>query len=217
VTGVLVESGAVRGVETSRGPISSPLVVDAAGAFSREVAALAGVDVPVDRYRIEALVTESLRPFLHTALSPISLHGYCHQTSRGELVGGTEFAEPDRSDSLRGTQALMIDMAQKFVRLIPRLAGVRVLRHWAGLVSQTADMGPVLGPVPELEGLWLSCGWLYGFMGAPAAGALLAQAIDEGQMPELIAPFGIERLRTGRLIVDDSLIQKPPAVAGAVQ
>ena len=54
-----------------------------------------------------------------------------------------------------------------------------------------------------------------GFMGAPAAGTLLAQAIDEGQMPELIAPFGIERLRTGRLIVDDSLIQKPAAVVGA--
>ncbi len=213
VTGVLVKAGAVKGVETSRGSVSTRLVVNAAGAFSREVAVLARVDVPVERYRIEALVTESVRPFLHTALSPISLHGYCHQTSRGEFVGGTEFEKPDRSDSLRGTRALMIDMAQKFVRLIPRLAGLRVLRHWAGLVSQTADMGPALGPVPELEGFWLSCGWLYGFMGAPAAGALLAQAIDDGRMPELIAPFGIERLRTGRLIVDDSLIQKPAAVA----
>jgi sarcosine oxidase subunit beta len=209
---VLTDAGRVQGVVTNRGQTSAPIVVNAAGAFSREIAALAGVDLPVERYRIEALVTESLRPFMKPAISLISLHGYAHQTSRGEFVGGTEFALPDRSDSLRVTRPMLIDMAQKFVRVIPQLAGVRVTRHWAGLVSQAADLASVLGPVPELDGFWLSCGWLYGFMGAPASGDLLAESIVTGRVHEWVEPFGIERLRTGKLIVDETLIQKPEDV-----
>ena len=215
VRGVVTRGGAVCGVTTDRGRTSTPLVVNAAGAFGREVAALAGVELPVERCRIQALVTESVRPFMRTAISPISLHGYGHQTSRGEFVGGTEFETPDHSDSLRGTRASLIDMAQKFVRLIPQLAGVSVVRHWAGLVGQTADMGPVLGPVPEVHGLYLSCGWLYGFMAAPGASELLAEAIVTGRVPELIEPFDIGRLRSGDLILDDSLIQKPQALGAA--
>lgn len=209
---VLTEAGKVQGVVTNRGRCSAPIVVNAAGAFSREVAALAGVDLPLERYRIEAIVTESVRPFMRPAISLISLHGYAHQTSRGEFIGGTEFAVPDRSDSLRVTQPMLIDMAQKFVAVIPQLAGVRLARHWAGLVSQAADLASVLGPVPELEGFYLSCGWLYGFMGAPASGDLLADSIVSGRVHEWIEPFGIERLRTGKLIVDETLIQKPEDV-----
>ena len=148
VTAIHTSGGAVTGVATDRGDVSASIVVNAAGAFSHDVAALAGVDLALGRYRVEALATESVKPFVRCALSPITLHAYAHQTSRGEFVGGTEFALPDPSDSLRGTQPLLIDMARKFVQLFPQLAGVRVIRHWAGLVSQTADMAPVLGPVP---------------------------------------------------------------------
>jgi heterotetrameric sarcosine oxidase beta subunit len=213
---VLTDAGKVRGVVTNRGQTSAPIVVNAAGAFSHEVAAMAGVDLPLERFRIEAFVTESLQPFMRPAISLISLHGYAHQTSRGEFVGGTEFALPDKSDSLQVTWPMLIDMAQKFVRVIPQLAGARVARHWAGNVSQAADLAAVLGPVPELEGFWLSCGWLYGFMGGPASGDLLAESIATGRVHEYVEPFGIERLRTGKLIADGTLIQKPEDVmAGA--
>jgi sarcosine oxidase subunit beta len=212
---VLTDAGKVRGVVTNRGQTSAPIVVNAAGAFCQEIAALAGVDLPLERFRIEAIVTESLAPFMRPAISLITLHGYAHQTSRGEFVGGTEFALPDRSDSLQVTWPMLIDMAQKFVRVIPQLAGARVARHWAGLVSQAADLAAVLGPVPELEGFWLSSGWLYGFMGAPASGDLLAESIASGRVHEWVAPFGIERLRTGALIADETLIQKPEDVTAS--
>jgi heterotetrameric sarcosine oxidase beta subunit len=205
---VLTANGKVTGVATNRGRVSAPLVVNAAGAFSSDVAAMAGVDLPLERFRIEQFVTESVRPFMQPAISLITLHGYAHQTSRGEFTGGTEFADPDRSDSLTVTHPMLVDMAQKFVHVIPQLAGVRVARHWAGLVSQSADLAAVLGPVPELEGFWLSCGWLYGFMGGPAAGDLLAESIATGRVHEYVAPFGIERLRTGELINDGTLITK---------
>jgi sarcosine oxidase subunit beta len=80
------------------------------------------------------------------------------------------------------------------------------MRQWAGLVSQTEDAAPVLGRVPEVEGFILDCGWVYGFMGAPAAGALLAESIADGTVPPLMAPFGLERLRTGAPIHEGSLV-----------
>jgi heterotetrameric sarcosine oxidase beta subunit len=215
VLDVLVEGDRARGVVTDRGTISAPIVVNAAGAQSREVAALAGVELPVRRCRLEAMVTESLMPFMDTAISAIGIHSYAHQTSRGEFVGGTELEQPDPSNSLRGTQPLLFDMAHKFSLLIPRLAGVRMVRHWAGLVSQTEDMGPVLGRVPEVEGLFLTCGWLYGFMAAPAAGDQLAETIVTGRESDLIAPFGIERLRAGELVTETSLIHRPDQARAA--
>ena len=206
VLAIDVSSGAVTSVLTSRGRISTRVVVDAAGGMAADVARLAGVVLPLTTYSLEALVTEPLRPFLRPGLSSPALLAYCHQTTRGEFVGGTEPDVPRATASLKATLAGARDMARKFVRLFPALAGVRVMRQWAGLVSQTEDAAPVLGRVPEVEGFILDCGWVYGFMGAPAAGALLAESIAGGTVPPLMAPFGLERLRTGAPIHEGSLV-----------
>ena len=201
-----VAAGAVTGVLTSRGPVSAPVVVDAGGGMAAGVARLAGVELPLTTYSLEALVTEPLEPFLRPGLSCPGLLAYCHQTTRGEFVGGTEPAVARESSSLKATIAGGRDMARKFTTLFPALAGVRVMRQWAGLVSQAEDAAPVLGRVGEVDGLILDCGWVYGFMGAPAAGALLAEAIADGTTPALLAPFKLERLRTGALIREGSLV-----------
>jgi len=206
VTGVSSAAGAVSGVRTTRGDVATPVVVDAAGGAAAALAGLAGVDVPLKRFVLEAMVTEPLRPFLRPALSSPSLLAYCHQTTRGELVGGTEPAPVREDGSLQASLAGAHDMAAKFVRLMPRLAGVRMVRHWAGLVTQTEDAAPVLGRVPELEGFVLDCGWVYGFMGAPATGAALGELVATGRTPQVIAPFGLERLRRGELIRESSLV-----------
>jgi sarcosine oxidase subunit beta len=206
VLGIDVARGAVTGVLTSRGPIATRVVVDAAGGMAAGVARLAAVELPLTTYSLEALVTEPLKPFLRPAVSSPALLAYCHQTTRGELVGGAEPDVPRASGSLKATLAGARDMAGKFVRLFPALAGVRVMRHWAGLVSQSADAAPILGLVPEVQGLILDCGWVYGFMGAPAAGALLAEAIAGGAVPAVLAPFALERLRSGELIREGSLV-----------
>lgn len=206
VTGVETRGGAVAGVRTSRGRVSTPLVVDAAGGAAGDVARLAGVDVPLSCFVLEAMVTEPLRPFLRPALSSPAFLAYCHQTTRGELVGGSEPRHAREGQSLRASLAGARDMAAKFVRLFPALAGARMMRHWAGVVTQTQDAAPVLGPVPELDGLVLDCGWVYGFMGAPAAGALLGELIATGRTPALLAPFGLDRLRGGALIHEPSLV-----------
>jgi sarcosine oxidase subunit beta len=209
ITAIDVEGGAIRGVRTNHGDVATAVVVNAAGAQARAIAAMAGVDLATESCRLEIIVTESVAPFLRPALAVPELLGYCHQTGRGEFVGGTELPAPDNTASLNGTYQLLLDMCEKFVRMIPSMAGVRLLRHWAGVVDQAADLSPVLGPVGDLTGFILDCGWVYGFMGAPAAGALLAETIIEGNAPALLAPFSIDRLREGRLIKEGSLVVPP--------
>ena len=131
--------------------ISTRVVVDAAGGQAREVALLAGVDVPVKVFRLEAMVTEPVEPFLRPAVSSPAIMGYCHQTTRGEFVGGTEPDVPVPCDSIRSSLEGARDMATKFVRLFPALAGVRMMRHWSGVVTQTADVAPILCEAPELR------------------------------------------------------------------
>jgi sarcosine oxidase subunit beta len=206
VTGIDVRGGSVVAVRTNRGGVATRLVVDAAGGMAAGVARLAGVELPLRSFVLEAMVTEPVRPFLRPALSSPALLAYCHQTTRGELVGGAEPRAVREGCDLRASLAGARHIARTFVRLFPSLAGVRMMRQWAGVVTQTDDVAPVLGPVPELEGLVLDCGWVYGFMGAPAAGALLAELIASGRVPEQLAPFSLERLRAGRLIHEPSLV-----------
>lgn len=215
VTGIGVDGGGVTSVSTTRGEISTRVVVDAAGGQARDVALLAGVHVPVEVYRLEAMVTEPLEPFVRPAVSSPAIMGYCHQTTRGELVGGTEPDVPRPSDSIKATLDGARDMAVKFVRLFPRLAGVRMMRHWSGVVTQTADVAPILCEAPGCKGFYLDCGWVYGFVGAPAAGALMAELITTGSAPPTLAPFGIERFATGKLIRETSLVVAPGAGYGA--
>ena len=206
VTGIRVTGGRVTSVTTDRGEIATPVVVNAAGGQAREVSLLAGVDVPVQVFRLEAMVTEPVEPFLRPAVSSPAIMGYCHQTTRGEFVGGTEPAGMLPCDDLRSSMAGARDIAGKFVRLFPVLAGVRMMRHWSGVVAQTADVAPILCEAPECRGLYHDLGWVYGFVGAPGAAALLAELIAAGTAPSALAPFHVDRFREGRLIKETSLV-----------
>lgn len=197
---VEVTGGKVRSATIAGRRVNTPVIVNAAGAFAREVAAMATVEIPTRRYLLEILVTESLQPFLRPAVSSLALMSYCHQTSRGEFVGGTEFKPENPWDDTVVTLEALRDMTGKFVRLFPQLAGARVVRHWSGLVDSSPDGAPILGPAPGVEGFFLDCGWAYGFMGAPASAELLARWILEGHPDPVIAPFDPDRFRTGRLI-----------------
>jgi sarcosine oxidase subunit beta len=181
-------------------------VVNAAGGHSNQVAAMAGVDLPAKTYRLEMIATEPLKPFLRQNLASLDLLGYMHQTTRGEFVGGTESTEPQPCMKLRSTLVCLRAMAAKFVTLFPGLAGVRVMRQWAGLLHQAPDASPILGPVPQVKGFIMDCGWTYGFLGSPAAGKLLAEYILSGEMPSLIQPFSPERFKKGQFVFDASMV-----------
>jgi sarcosine oxidase subunit beta len=208
VTGIQIKNGEVNSITTTKGNVETPTVVNAAGGQSGEIAEMVGVKLPSDTYCLEMIVTEPLKPFLTPALASLNILGYMHQSTRGEFSGGADLEKFEPTTSLKSTWLLTRDMARKFVLLFPGLAGVRLMRQWGGLVDMTEDIAPVLGPVPGIKGFILDCGWVYGFMGAPAGGKYLADYMLSGEMPVEIAPFGLERFKTGELVHDQSLVLK---------
>ncbi|MEW5723934.1 MAG: FAD-binding oxidoreductase [Thermodesulfobacteriota bacterium] len=206
VVGIEVQAGAVRAVLTTKDRYETRTVVNAAGGHAGRVAALAGVRLPSRTYRLEMIATEPLKPFLRPMVASLNTLSYMHQTTRGEFVGGAETPDLAPSQSLRSSLSATEDMATKFVRLFPGLAGVRLMRQWAGLVDMAPDVAPMLGPAPEVRGFFLDCGWVYGFAGAPASGKLLAEYIVAGTPPPEVKPFTVQRFQTGRLLHDASLV-----------
>jgi sarcosine oxidase subunit beta len=128
-----------------------------------------------------------------------SLHVYVSQTDRGELVLGSS-VDPFPSYSTRGTLEFIEGLAQHVLELMPALSKVRVLRQWAGLCDMTPDFSPIMGPTP-VGGFLLDVGWgTYGFKAGPVSGEAMAQYIATGALPEIIAPFGLDRFAAGELV-----------------
>ncbi|MBW1867414.1 MAG: FAD-dependent oxidoreductase [Deltaproteobacteria bacterium] len=206
VTGIRIEHGAVKSVETSKGQIGTNMVVNAAGGHAGDIAGMVDLPLPSKTYRLEMIATEPLKPFLRPMLASLNTMSYMHQSTRGEFVGGAEIKNLKPAKSLKSTLVATQDMAGKFIKLFPGLASARLMRQWGGIVDMAPDLAPVLGPVKEIEGFILNCGWVYGFVGAPAAGELLAQYILTGKVPLEIQPFTIERFQKGEFIIDQSLV-----------
>lgn len=205
VKNIVIENNAVTGVRTTAGIMHTAIAVNAAGGHAAEIAAMAGIALPTKVYRLEMLATEPLKPFLPGAVASPHTLSYMHQTTRGEFVGGAEVGHLKPAKNLRSTCTALQDMAAKFLWLFPGLRKVNLMRQWAGIVDMAPDASPVLGPVAGVEGFILDCGWVYGFVGAPAAGSLLAKYIVSGEMPREIRPFRINRFKEGKPIKDLSL------------
>ena len=211
VTDVVVRSGEIDGVKTSNGDIRTRTLVNAAGAFSGKLSAMVNVELPINIYRLEMMVTEPLKPFLPVALSSPRLMSYMHQTARGEFAGGAEVEGRLPYSGLKSTGIAVQTMARKFTSLFPGLSGVRLMRQWAGVVAKTLDRGPLIGRVEEVKGFVLNAAWGgMGFMGAPAGGKAIAELIISSDVPLEIKPFSLERYKTGKLVVEPTLVGLNP-------
>ena len=185
--------------------IEADAVVLAAGAYGNAVAKLAGALLPGFPMRIEAMVLEPTRAVLRPAIAFIDRLCYLAQTARGEIVGGAEV--PERPiESLVCDLPVMTATARVYRDLLPCLAKLRILRHWAGMLHATPDFGPLIGAHPSFANLWVTGGWSYGFAAAPAAGELLAKAILEGVLDPRIAPFALNRFAENRPIHEGSIV-----------
>lgn len=206
-TGLEVRAGRVVAVATDRGRIECEWVVNAAGAWSRELARKVGIQLPVKPERHEILVSEPLKPFLDPMLVDLSTGYYINQDMRGELVGGmgTHHEESmDWSSSLEFMRAF----AKETVRLLPRLGPVRVLRQWAGSYDKTPDAKPILGVAergpPNLVQANGFSG--HGMMISPMVGLLVAQVITGTKTDLDLRPYALERFERGEVEPDPMVI-----------
>ncbi|MER7680435.1 FAD-binding oxidoreductase [Streptomyces sp. NPDC096934] len=197
--------GSVRGVRTDRGDLHAPVVVNAAGTWGAEVAALAGVRLPVLPRRGFVLVTEPLPPrvrhkvYAADYVADVASDSAALQTS--PVVEGTaagpvligasrERVGFDRSFSLPAVRAL----AAGAIGLFPFLAEVRALRTYLGFRPYLPDHLPAIGPDPRVPGLLHACGHEGAGIGlAAGTGHLIAQVLTGGTPDLDLAPFGPDR------------------------
>lgn len=205
VTGFEQTNRRIGGVYVGDHLIKTDTVAVAAGPQSPEVAAMARAGLDGYMLRIEAMALEPTRPLIGPALALIDSLAYFHQTARGEIVGGAEVPERPQT-TLRSDVPSIAAMARIYVRMFPQLAELRILRQWAGMLHISSDFAPLLGPHPEVEGLWFSAGWSYGFAGAPGAGLLLAKAIAKDYTDERMLPFALDRFDKGKAIEEAGIV-----------
>ncbi len=204
--GIRVESGRVRAVDTSRGVIETPIVINAAGPQARRVGRLAGVDVPVDPFRRHIFIAGAPDrrpppmppwPSSHIMVIDFETTFYCHREGAGLLFG---MGEADAAPSFDTTVQwdFLPKVIEVAVRRVPALADAAIARAWAGLYEMTPDHNPIIGPAREVAGFFTIAGFSgHGFQHSPAAGRILADLVA-GRDPRFdVSPFAPDRFTGG--------------------
>ena len=199
VEDILIEKGKVAGVVTNRGKISCKKLISVVVGWSSEVCRKAGVKLPFVTHPLQALVTQSYKPWLHHVVVSGTLHIYLSQTDRGELVCGNGI-DTYPHYGMRSTLGFLESYAAHVLELFPVLHNVAVQRQWAGLCDMTPDYSPIISSIDEIEGFYVNGGWgTYGFKASPASGYNTAKMVAEGT-PEMIKPFRYNRFMENRLV-----------------
>ena len=199
VLDVIVEGGVCKGVETSKGTIRAGRIGAAVAGHSSALAQMAGFNLPIQSYALQAFVSEPLKPVIDTVAFSPSAGTYFSQSDKGGLVIGGGL---DRVPSYgqRGNLPMQEAVLSGLIEMAPAVAKVKLLRHWAGIVDVTPDSSPVIGP-SGVDGLFLNCGWgTGGFKAIPAGGYLFAHLLATGKHHAISRPFDLDRFRNGHLV-----------------
>ena len=203
--------GRVNGVHTSRGFVSSPVVVNAAGPWAAQVAGMAGVALPVEPLRRQLVPTEPFNqlPKRFPMVIDMSTGFHFRREGAGILLA---WNDPDE------TPGFKTDFDPTFVEKILTRAADRVpcladasvnpRRAWAGLYEMTPDHHAIIGEAQDVKGLFFTNGFSgHGVMHSPASGKITADLILHGRS-ELIdtSLLGVERFAEGRLLEETAVL-----------
>lgn len=207
VIGIDTKAGRVTGVRTDKGYISTPIVVNAAGGYSKKIGEMAGIDIPVYAQRHQILVAEPVEPMQKPMYMGFSLNIYIQQTPHGSFIMGR--GDDTEPTDLRITSSwkFLEEMAKTCCELLPPLKNLNIVRQWAGLYTMTKDAQPIYGAVEELEGFYLAVGFSgHGFMLAPATGLLMAETILGEETTIDISNLDIGRFERNELVFESSVV-----------
>lgn len=216
VTGISQDAQGVSGVETDRGYISTPVVVNAAGPFAGVVGRMVGLDLPLEPVRRQKVFVAPRQQIPQDAPLCIDLtrEVYWRPESGGALLG---WVDPDEPVS-EPTETVPTDwdypaiVLEKLIELFPfweeMIPGLHDddVRVSAGYYVYTPDDQPLIGPVPEVEGFHLNCGYWAGVMLSPEAGRRVAELIT-GAMQPGENPLRPTRYEEGAVVQGDSFLR----------
>ncbi len=214
---------AVTGIETARGRVTNVILdngdrvacgalVNAAGPWAGELAALAGIDLPVRPRKRIVHVIHCRTPIPDCPMVIDSTGVYFRPEGTGFLTGtspGPEEADPDARDFEVDWTPFEERIWPALAHRVPAFAAIKPLRAWAGLYDFNAlDQNAILGPHPQIANLHFANGFSgHGIQQVPAVGRVTAERIVFGAARTVdVSCFGYERLAAGRLVKEVNVI-----------
>ena len=198
-------------VATEQGTIRAEIVVNAAGCYARQVAQMAGIDIPVTNMEHHYVVTDPIPAFMERDEEiPVMrcpyVSGYFRQEQKSGLIGVYEnigLAEawaPKGMPEWESTSELFIDdldriskWLERAIERMPIFGEVGIRRIVNGAIPHTPDGGPLLGPATDLRNFWHCCGTSFGIAQGGGSGKYLAQSIVYGDAEINMAEFDPRR------------------------
>jgi sarcosine oxidase subunit beta len=209
VSAIDVSGNRVTGVSTSKGSVSAPIVVNAAGPWAAPLAATAGVELLLEPIPRQVVVTG---PFPHvparrTLVIDADTTFYFHREGQGVLMGMGGRNEKPSYDITVDESFIADELLPTAVSVFPPLEQADLRHRWAGLYEMTPDRHPIIGEAP-VSGLYLANGFSgHGFQHAPIVGKLLAELIVEGRARTVdISSLALERFSRGPLVAEHHVV-----------
>jgi sarcosine oxidase, subunit beta len=201
----------IAGVMTSRGFISTRVVVNAAGPWAAQVAEMAGAELPVEPLRRQLVPTEPFDqlPKRFPMVIDMSTGFHFRREGKGILLA---WNDPEETPGFKSEfdSSFVEKILTRAAARVPCLAEAEVnpRRAWAGLYEMTPDHHAIIGPSPNVAGLYFVNGFSgHGVMHSPASGRIAADLILQGHS-ELIdaSQLSVERFATGRLLQETAVL-----------
>lgn len=208
VVGIAQDSGTITAVQTSAGSIATSAVMDCAGAWSPQIAAMVGLELPVTPYKREIVVTDpvpGLPPDLAFTIDYASSF-YYHREGAGLLMGFSDPTVPAGFDLSRDERFLE-RLAGHAEHRAPAVLDAGIRTGWAGLYEDTPDHNALLGEWSGASRFFYATGFSgHGFLQGPAVGEILRDAYL-GRTPFIdVTPLRVERFAEGALRPERNIV-----------
>ena len=207
-----VKSNQIEGVKTRKGEwIQSPIVVNAAGPFARDVGMMAGVDIPVDPVRRMVYECKPPKEFDYEVPLTINTSGlYFRSETGGKILTGKSTEDEPIAANFTWERALFYEeIWPELAHRIPLFDRLRLQGGWAGLYAENRlDHNAILGEHPEVKGFYMAVGFSgHGLQQAPAVGKALSEAIRLGRYETIdVSCLGMSRFETRQLVIEEAVI-----------
>jgi sarcosine oxidase subunit beta len=215
VEAVLVGGGRVTGVRTAEGEIHAPAVVVCAGLWAPGLLAPLGIEVPVAPKRHQMCFFRRPPGFDgHPGMIDRPSGTYMRPETGNLTIQGLstyhEVVDPDRYNEGADPEEVMRN-AELIAHRFPVMEHGLSMGGYSGVYDVTPDHEPVLGPIPEFQGLYSDFGWSgHGFKHSPAIGDIMAEVVLDGRAAGWdLTPFRWSRFRDGDLLPPASATDPP--------
>ena len=209
VEGLLIEGGRVAGVQTSHARLLAPTVISAQNIWARELERWTGIATPVVAERHSVLALEGRAPytFAMPVYKDLASRGmlYCRSYGGRHMLvseggAGIALAEPSNEPGEIDMDEVL-RVGARVAERFPTYDEAGLASSWTGVYDVTPDWNPVLGRIPDVPGLLVAYGFSgHGFKLSPAVGRVLAQEALGLPTDTPLAPYALERFRSGRLL-----------------